>query len=258
MTAVAEPQPATSSNVVPADRLPRHVAIIMDGNGRWAKLRGLGRREGHKAGAENIRRVVRHFAERGIEVLTLYAFSTENWGRPREEVSWLMRMPSRWIKREIGPLHEHGIRVRHIGRLEALSRGLQKQVRDAEQLTANNTRMTLCFAFNYGGRAEIVDAVRRIVAEGIPPEQIDEATIAAHLYTAGLPDPDLIIRTAGEHRLSNFLMWQSAYAELYISDRYWPDFDPEEADRALAAFGQRQRRYGRVPDAAEQPGAPRR
>ena len=242
MTAAAEPLPATT----PSAAVPRHVAIIMDGNGRWARLRGKGRREGHKAGAENIRRIVRHFAERGVEVLTLYAFSTENWGRPRDEVSWLMRMPGRWIKREIGPLHESGVRVRHIGRLEGLSKGLQKQVREAEELTANNTRMTLCIAFNYGGRAEIVDAVRRIVAEGIPAAQIDDATIGGHLYTAGLPEPDLIIRTAGEHRLSNFLMWQSAYAELYVSDLYWPDFDPAEADRALAAFGGRDRRYGRV------------
>jgi undecaprenyl diphosphate synthase len=244
MTAVAEPSPAVQRHA--AAPPPRHVAIIMDGNGRWARLRGKGRREGHKAGAENIRRIVRHFAERGVEVLTLYAFSTENWGRPRDEVSWLMRMPGRWIKREIGALHENGVRVRHIGRLEGLSKGLQKQVREAEELTAKNTRMTLCIAFNYGGRAEIVDAVRRIVAEHIPAEQIDDATIGGHLYTTGLPEPDLIIRTAGEHRLSNFLMWQSAYAELYVSDLYWPDFDEAEADRALAAFRGRDRRYGRV------------
>jgi undecaprenyl diphosphate synthase len=245
MTAVADP-PASEPSPVPDGPLPRHVAIIMDGNGRWARERGKSRKDGHSAGAQNIRRVVRHFAERGVEVLTLYAFSTENWRRPRDEVSWLMRMPGRWIKREIGPLHEHGVRVRHIGRLDGLSKGVQKQVREAEDLTANNTRLTLCIAFNYGGRAEIVDAVRRIVEDGLPAAQIDEAAISERLYTSGLPDPDLIIRTAGEHRLSNFLIWQSWYAELYVSALYWPDFDDAEADRALASFGGRDRRYGRV------------
>jgi undecaprenyl diphosphate synthase len=232
-------------------RVPRHVAIIMDGNGRWAKQRGLGRKAGHEAGAENLRRVIRRFAEAGVSCLTLYAFSTENWSRPAQEVGWLLRMPNRWIKRELGNLHENGIRVRHIGRMEGLSRSLQRQVRDAEALTAGNTRMTVCIAFNYGGRAEIVDAVRRIVADGVPAERIDEEVVASRLYTAGLPDPDLIIRTAGELRLSNFLVWQGAYAEFHVADVYWPDFDDAEIDRALTAFAGRDRRFGGV--AADQP-----
>jgi len=226
--------------------VPRHVAIIMDGNGRWARRRGLGRKAGHEAGAENLRRVIRRFAGYGVACLTLYAFSTENWSRPAQEVGWLLRMPGRWIKRELGNLHENGIRVRHVGRLDALSRSLQRQVREAEALTAGNDRMTVCIAFNYGGRADIVDTVRRIVAEGVPAAQIDEALIASRLYTAGLPDPDLIIRTAGEMRLSNFLIWQGAYAEYYVCDAYWPDFDDAEIDRALAAFAARDRRFGRV------------
>jgi len=239
---------AGSTPFVARGPVPRHVAIIMDGNGRWAKQRGLSRRAGHDAGAENLRRVIRRMAEAGVECLTLYAFSTENWSRPKQEVGWLLRMPGRFIKRELRELHENGIRVRHLGRLEQLSRGLQKQVREAERITADNTRMTVCIAFNYGGRAEIVDAVRALVVEGVPAERIDEDAIAAHLYTAGLPDPDLIVRTAGEMRLSNFLMWQSAYSEYYVSPAYWPDFDEREVDRALAAFGRRDRRFGGRPE----------
>ena len=227
--------------------MPRHVAIIMDGNGRWAQRRGLSRKAGHEAGAENIRRVIRHFGEIGVPCLTLYAFSTENWGRPKQEVGWLMRILGRAIRREISELHDKGVRLRHLGRLEVLSPHLQRQVRDAEELTVNNTQMTVCVAFNYGGRAEIVDAVRRIVAEGIPAESIDEETIASHLYAARVPEPDLIIRTAGEMRLSNFLMWQSAYSEYYVTEACWPDFDEPEIDRAMAEFGHRQRRFGRVP-----------
>src|SRR5579859_4335838 len=239
---------AESAMPRPGAPAPRHVAIIMDGNGRWAKQRGLSRKAGHDAGAENLRRVIRHMAEAGVECLSLYAFSTENWSRPKQEVGWLLRMPGRFIKRELRELHENGIRVRHLGRLDRLSRSLQKQVREAEALTAGNTRMTVCIAFNYGGRAEIVDAVRALVADGVPAETIDEAAIASRLYTAGLPDPDLIVRTAGEMRLSNFLMWQSAYSEYYVSDAYWPDFDEHEVERALAAFGGRERRFGRAPE----------
>ncbi|MHB8577947.1 MAG: polyprenyl diphosphate synthase, partial [Dehalococcoidia bacterium] len=201
MTTDIAPAPMPVPDAPAIRRVPRHVAIIMDGNGRWAQGRGLSRKAGHEAGSENIRRVIRRFAEQGIECLTLYAFSTENWTRPRQEVNFLMRIIGRSIKREVMQLHEGNIRVRHLGRLDVLSRGLQKQVREAEELTARNTRMTVCIAFNYGGRAEIVDAVRRIVAEGISPEAVDEPLIASHLYTEGLPDPDLIIRTAGEMRL---------------------------------------------------------
>jgi undecaprenyl diphosphate synthase len=230
--------------------LPRHIAIIMDGNGRWAQAHGQSRQAGHEAGAENIRTVIRRFAELGVPYLTLYAFSTENWGRPKQEVGWLMRILGRVLRREVGELHKNGIRVRHLGRIDVLAKTLQRQVREAEELTANNTRMTVCVAFNYGGRAEIVDAVRRLVADGVPAERIDEQAIAERLYTAGLPDPDLIIRTGGEMRLSNFLLWQSAYAEYYATERYWPDFHGEEIDRALAAFGSRQRRFGLTPEQA--------
>jgi undecaprenyl diphosphate synthase len=237
-------------------RLPTHVAIIMDGNGRWASQRGLSRQAGHRAGTENIRRVIEAFAERGVKYLTLFAFSTENWGRPRREVDALLRLLGRVINREINALHENGIRLRHIGRLDPLSPRLQKKVQEAIELTKNNQRMTVSIAFNYGGRAEILDAVRRIVADGLAPERIDEAVFRSYLYTADLPDPDLIIRTAGELRISNFLLWQSAYAEYYATPTYWPDFDAVEIDRALEAYSHRQRRFGLVRAGARPSGGP--
>jgi undecaprenyl diphosphate synthase len=224
--------------------VPAHVAVIMDGNGRWAGQRGLSRQAGHRAGTENIRRVIETFAERGVEYLTLFAFSTENWGRPKKEVDTLLRLLGRVINREINALHENGVRLRHIGRLDPLSPRLQKKVHEAIELTKNNKRMTVSVAFNYGGRAEIVDAVRRIVADGLTPDHIDEDVLRSYLYTAELPDPDLIIRTAGEMRMSNFLLWQSAYAEYYATPTYWPDFDTAEIDRALEAYSHRQRRFG--------------
>lgn len=227
--------------------LPQHVAIIMDGNGRWAQERGLPREAGHQAGTENIRRVIEAFAERGVQYLTLYAFSTENWGRPQSEVQALLRLLSEVLDREVHALHEAGIRLRHIGRLDGLSEQLQQQVQAAIELTKENDRMTVCVAFNYGGRCEIVDAIRRIVDDGVPPDQITEALVASYLYTADLPDPDLIIRTAGELRLSNFLIWQAAYAELYFTSTYWPDFDEAEIDRALEAYARRERRFGGRP-----------
>jgi undecaprenyl diphosphate synthase len=227
-------------------RVPTHVAIIMDGNGRWAAQRGLSRQAGHRAGTENIRRVIEAFGDRGVKYLTLFAFSTENWGRPKKEVDALLRLLGRVINREINTLHEKGVRLRHIGRLDPLSPRLQKKVQEAIELTKNNQRMTVNVAFNYGGRAEILDAVRHIVADGLPPERIDEEVFRSYLYTAGLPDPDLIIRTAGELRLSNFLLWQSAYAEYYFTPLYWPDFDAAEVDQALEAYGHRQRRFGMV------------
>jgi undecaprenyl diphosphate synthase len=231
----------------PIRPLPRHVAIIMDGNGRWAQERGLSRQAGHRAGTENIRRIIERFAEHGIDYLTLYAFSTENWRRSKREVDGLLRILGRVINREISHLHEHGIRLRHIGRLDALPPRLQRQVADAIELTRANTRMTVSVAFNYGGRAEIVDALRRIVGDGVPPEQIDERLVARHLYTAEIPDPDLIIRTGGEMRLSNFLLWQAAYSEFYATPTYWPDFGREEIDRALRSFAARERRFGATP-----------
>ena len=226
--------------------VPTHVAIIMDGNGRWARQRGLSRQAGHRAGTENIRRVIEAFAERGVKYLTLFASSTENWGRPKKEVDTLLRLLGRVINREIDTLHENGIRLRHIGRLDPLSPRLQKKVHEAIELTKNNQRMTVNVAFNYGGRAEILDAVQRIVADGLTPERINEEVFHSYLYTAELPDPDLIIRTAGELRMSNFLLWQSAYAEYYATPTYWPDFEAAEIDRALEAYSHRQRRFGLV------------
>jgi len=226
--------------------LPTHVAIVMDGNGRWAKERGLPRRAGHQAGTENIRRIIEFLGDRGVPYLTLYAFSTENWRRPRAEVNTLMRLLGNVIKREIRELHERGARLLHLGSLDRLPARLRQQVLDAVELTKDNRRITVAVAFDYGGRAEIVDAVRRVAAEGLPPERIDEDSFGSYLYTAGLPDPDLIIRTAGEMRLSNFLIWQAAYAEYYSTPIYWPDFGPEEMEKALQAYGQRERRFGGV------------
>jgi undecaprenyl diphosphate synthase len=218
----------------------------MDGNGRWAKERGLSRQAGHRAGTENIRRIIQTFGERGVQVLTLYAFSTENWTRPRREVGALMRLIPRVINREIKELHKNGVRLVHIGSLEPLEPKIREKVQQAIDLTRDNTRMTVALAFNYGGRAEIVDAVRRIISEGMPPDRIDETAFASYLYTAEVGDPDLVIRTAGEMRLSNFLLWQSAYAEFYATPAYWPDFNEDEIDRALDAFAQRRRKFGGV------------
>ncbi|HEY7270129.1 MAG TPA: polyprenyl diphosphate synthase [Dehalococcoidia bacterium] len=237
----------------PPEAVPTHVAIIMDGNGRWAKQRGLSRQAGHRAGTENIRRIIETFAERGVRYLTLYAFSTENWGRPRREVSALIKLLGRVLERELRALHENGVRLVHIGSLEPLSPDLQKKVCDAIELTRGNTGLTVCLAFNYGGRAEIVEAVRRIVAEGIPASEISEDVVAAHLTTKGIPDPDLIIRTAGEMRLSNFLLWQAAYSEYYSTPVFWPDFGEAEIDRALDAFAARERRFGGVKAARPSP-----
>jgi undecaprenyl diphosphate synthase len=218
----------------------------MDGNGRWAKERGLSRQKGHRAGAENIRRVIHGMGERGVEVLTLYAFSTENWTRPRTEVSALIRLIPRFIKTELKELHENGVRLIHIGDLGALDSNIRKQVEDAIELTKHNRRMTVALAFSYGGRAEIVEAVKRIVAEKVPVGRIDEALLSSHMYTSPIGDPDLVVRTAGEMRLSNFLLWQSAYAEFYSTPAFWPDFDGEAMDEALQAYASRVRKFGAV------------
>jgi undecaprenyl diphosphate synthase len=225
---------------------PRHVAIIMDGNGRWAQRRGLPRVAGHRAGVQNIRRVLEASAQAGIEVLTLYAFSTENWGRPPDEVRGLMRLLEEALVKETRALHERGARICHIGEASGLSAGLAQGIREAVALTANNTTITLNVAFNYGGRAEIVHAVQQIVAAGLSPEQIDEDALSSYMYTAGQRDPDVIIRTGGEMRVSNFLLWQAAYAEYYSTPVFWPDFDEAELQKALVAYGQRQRRFGKV------------
>lgn len=236
-------------NPPPVERLPRHVAIIMDGNGRWALSRGLPRLAGHKAGTENLRRVIRASVEFGIKYLTIYAFSTENWGRPPEEVEGLLHILEDVIDRELGELHKEGVQLKHIGRLERLAPMLQEKVLSAIELTKNNDKLVLSVAFNYGGRDEIVQAIQRMMKDGIEPEKVTDGLVSQYLYTAGVPDPDLIIRTSGELRVSNFLIWQGAYAELYSTPTYWPDFDKEEYRRALETYAQRERRYGGISQA---------
>lgn len=231
---------------IPPERLPRHVAIIMDGNGRWALARGLPRLAGHRAGTENLRRIIRAAVEFGIQYLTIYAFSTENWGRPPEEVQGLMRILEDVIDRELEELHREGVQIRHIGRLDRLDPHLQQKVIQAVEKTRQNTRLVLNVAFNYGGRDEIVCAIQRIIQDGIPAEAVTPELVSQYLFTAGVPDPDLIIRTSGELRISNFLIWQAAYAEWYVTPTYWPDFDKEEFRRALEAYAQRDRRFGGV------------
>ena len=230
----------------PLATVPRHVAIIMDGNGRWASKRGLPRLAGHRAGTENIRRIIEGCVELGVQILTLYAFSTENWRRPDDEVSGLMEILGQVIDRETEDLHANGVRLRHIGRLDGLPPHLQDRVRYAAELTRHNTRLTVNVAFNYGGRAEIVEAARRLIREGVDPDQLDEELFGSYLYTGGLPDPDVIIRTAGEMRLSNFLLWQAAYAEYWCAPIYWPDFTKEDLMQALGEFSRRERRFGNV------------
>ena len=234
------------SITIPAEKLPRHVAMIMDGNGRWALSRGLPRLAGHKAGTENLRRVIRSTVEFGVKYLTIYAFSTENWGRPLEEVRGLMSILEDVLQKELAELHTEGVQLRHIGRLERLPARLQEQVLDAIELTKNNDRLVLNVAFNYGGRDEIVHAIQKMIKDGIPSEDVNDELVSRYLYTAGVPDPDLIIRTSGELRVSNFLIWQAAYSEWYVTPTYWPDFDKDEYARALEAFAQRDRRYGKV------------
>ena len=234
---------------IPVEKIPRHVAIIMDGNGRWALQRGLPRLAGHKAGTENLRRVIRATVEFGIKYLTIYAFSTENWGRPPEEVQGLMYILEDVIDRELDELNKEGVQLRHIGRLERLAPALQEKVLHAIDLTKDNDRLVLNVAFNYGGRDEIVCAIQKLMRDGISPEEVTDELVSRYLFTAGVPDPDLIIRTSGELRVSNFLIWQAAYSEWYITPTYWPDFDKEEYRRALEEFAARDRRYGKVSSA---------
>jgi undecaprenyl diphosphate synthase len=230
---------------LPAEDLPRHVAIIMDGNRRWARLHDKPEIEGHAAGVEAIREILRHAVRRGVRVMTLYAFSRENWARSDDEVTGLFGLLEAAVRSETDELRRQGVRVRLLGRLDELPDATRHSIGEALDATAGGDRLTLNIAFNYAGRTELVDAVRRLVAAGTPPEAIDEATVGAALYTAGLPDPDLVIRTGGEQRLSNFLIWQSAYAELYFCEALWPDFGPTAFDEALLEFARRQRRFGR-------------
>jgi undecaprenyl diphosphate synthase len=225
-------------------RLPNHIAFIMDGNGRWAEKRGLPRLEGHRAGIESARSVIERLGEHKIGHVTLYSFSTENWQRPTEEVDGLFRILKESIETETADLHKKGVKIKHIGRSQGLPPDLKLAIEGAVELTQNNTEMTLGFAFNYGSRQEIVDAVQNIIDRGISARDIDEKLFERFLYTAGLPDVDLVVRTGGEMRISNFLLWQSAYSEYYFTDVLWPDFGARELDRALVEYGRRQRRFG--------------
>jgi undecaprenyl diphosphate synthase len=233
------------------ERIPTHIAIIMDGNGRWALSRGLPRMAGHRAGTENLRRVIEACIEFGIRYLTIYAFSTENWGRPQEEVAGLLQILEDVIDRELQELNDQGVQLRHIGRLDRLNPLLRDKVLYAVDFTRHNTRLVLNVAFNYGGRDEIICAIQRMIADGVEAQAVDDQRISQYLFTAGVPDPDLIIRTSGELRGSNFLIWQGAYSEWYFTPTYWPDFDREALFKALQEFAHRERRYGKLANTHE-------
>lgn len=228
--------------------VPTHVAIIMDGNGRWARRRGLPRQAGHRAGAENLRRIINACVEFGVKILTIYAFSTENWGRPESEIRGLMKIFARVLDQELKELHAQGVCLHHLGDLTGIDPGLQEKVRRALELTKDNDRLILNVAFNYGGRAEILHAVQQMLADGISPDLLTEELFSSYLFTRDLPDPDLVIRTSGELRISNFLIWQAAYAEYYPTPALWPDFGREELYEAIVAYNQRERRFGVVPE----------
>ena len=224
--------------------LPQHVAIIMDGNGRWAERRNLPRLAGHRAGFNRIRSVIKCILSHEIKYLTVYTFSTENWTRPEEEVQGIVKLLVENIDQEAADLHQQGVKMRHLGRLEELSPEVRNAINRACLLTSHNRRMTFSFAFNYGGRGEIIDAARSLLHSGSKIDEIDEKVFAGFLYTAGLPDVDLVIRTGGECRISNFLLWQAAYAEYYFTKVLWPDFTPRQVERALETYSRRERRFG--------------
>ena len=228
------------------NQIPNHIAIIMDGNGRWAAKRNLPRLAGHRAGTENIRPIIRASIDQGIKYLTLYAFSTENWSRPREEVDGLMNLMGNVIERELNALHAEGVQLRHIGHLEGLGDDLRQKVKNAIDTTRDNNCLILTLAFNYGGRDEIICALKRMIQDHIKPEDIDEELVGKYLFTANTPDPDLVIRTSGEMRTSNFLIWQSTYAEWYFTPTLWPDFNQTELIEAIKVYSHRERRFGRV------------
>lgn len=230
--------------------IPTHVAIIMDGNGRWARRRGLPRQAGHRAGAENLRRIIRAAVEFNIKILTIYAFSTENWGRPASEVRALMKIFARVLDQETDELNRQGVCVHHLGELTGVDPKLQEKVQRALELTKDNDRLILNVAFNYGGRSEILHAVKEMLADGVNPDDLNEELFSSYLFTKGLPDPDLVIRTSGELRISNFLIWQAAYAEFYPTPALWPDFGREDLYEAIVVFNERERRYGLVSDPA--------
>jgi len=239
----------SSTSIPPADlppNIPTHVAIIMDGNGRWATTRGLPRMMGHRAGTENLRRIIQACVEFGIQYLTIYAFSTENWGRPSDEVEGLMHILSDVIDNELEELNQEGVQIRHIGRIDRMQADLRNKVLHAVEATRENRRLVLCVGWNYGGRDEIVYAIQHLIADGRKVDEIDEDLVSQYLFTAGIPDPDLVIRTSGEMRISNFLTWQSAYSEWYFTATLWPDFDKAELHKALEDYSQRDRRFGRL------------
>ena len=227
--------------------VPNHVAIIMDGNGRWARARGLPRLAGHKAGTKNLRRIIEACVEFGIKYLTIYAFSTENWNRPEDEVQGLMNIFDDVFERELAELHRQGARLRHIGRMEGVRESMQEKIRRGEDHTKNNDRLILNVAFNYGGRDEIVHAIQEMIRQGVKPEEVTDELVSENMFTSGIPDPDLVIRTSGEMRISNFLLWQAAYAEWIFPEAYWPDFGRKELLDAICEYSQRERRYGRFP-----------
>jgi undecaprenyl diphosphate synthase len=239
-------QEETLARQVNFDRLPQHIAVIMDGNGRWAAQRHLPRVEGHRAGIDSVRDIVETSARLGIKVLTLYAFSVENWKRPATEVSTLMMLLKRYLRLELKTLLRNNIRFHVIGRQDELARDIRGELKMAEDKTAANTGMLFNIALNYGGRAEIVEAARRMLASGVRAEDLDEQRFAGFLYTAGQPDPDLLIRTSGEMRVSNFLLWQIAYAEIWVTDTLWPDFRKKDLLEAILAYQKRDRRYGGI------------
>jgi len=238
--------PTSADPSARADHVPRHVAVVMDGNGRWAKRRHMPRFFGHKAGVDVLVRSVRDFADRGVEYLTVFAFSSENWKRPSEEVSGLMSLVLVAVSKYLTKLAQDGVRIRIIGDRDAVSDKLRQAWEQAESLTEHNTRITLSVAFNYGGRWDVVQACRQALSEGLAPEALDEQWLSRHMAVSFAPDPDLFIRTGGEMRISNFLLWQAAYAEFFFTDCLWPDFGPEEIDRALQAYAGRDRRFGGI------------
>lgn len=231
---------------LPAERIPRHIAIIMDGNGRWAKRRGMPRLFGHRAGVENLRAVIKACVEFGVKYLTIYAFSTENWGRPQDEVKGLEKLFHEAFTNEFLELRKQGVRIVHLGQREGIPQDLLDEIDEAVELSKANDRLVLSVALNYGSRNEIMHAVRRMIADGLDPDTVSEQTVSGYLFTAGIPDPDLVIRTSGEQRLSNFLLWQSAYAEWEFPETLWPDFGKEQLLEAIFEYAKRDRRFGKV------------
>ena len=233
-------------SAIPAERIPQHIAVIMDGNGRWAKKRGMPRLFGHRAGMESLRAVIKACVEFGVKYLTVYAFSTENWGRPQDEVSGLQKLFHEAFTNELLELHKQGVRIVHLGQREGIPADLLKEIDEAVALSKDNTRLVLSVGLNYGSRNELMHAVQRMIADGVKPEEVTEQKISSYLFTAGIPDPDLVIRTSGEQRLSNFLLYQSAYSEWEFPETLWPDFGKEQLLEAIFEYSKRDRRFGKV------------